>query len=289
MCRRDRPRSLASALVGLASLVATTQRSRSAAIRRPTMRSESPVAYASAVSIAFSPASRVAATMRAASASSVWSPNIIAPSQSFETLRPLAPSDVGEWRWSAMRCAFRRRSCGGDEAVAQFALEHLADRAARELVDDREVRDTLRLAEPLVRPRAQRLGVDRRAFAHDDPRRRRLAPALGGNAGDRRVGDRGMLAEHRLEVARVEVEAAADDHVLAAIDEREKAVVVEAADVAGADEALAGGVEPLGLGGALGLAVVAGHHPCRMADDLAGIALRQLAALLVDQADEIGR
>ena len=44
MCRRDRPRSLAPSPVGLASLVATTQRSRSPAISRPVMRSDSPPA-----------------------------------------------------------------------------------------------------------------------------------------------------------------------------------------------------------------------------------------------------
>ncbi len=130
-------------------------------------------------------------------------------------------------------------------------------------------------------------GVDARAGARDDPRGRRLAPALGGHAGDRRLGDVGVLAQHRLEVARVEVEAAADDHVLAAIDEREEAVVVEAADVAGADEPLAGGVEPLGLGGLRRLAVVAGHHSRRVADDFAGRAARQLAAGLVDEADVV--
>jgi hypothetical protein len=36
--------------------------------------------------------SRADATMRAASCSSVWSPNIIVPSQSGETFRPLAPN-----------------------------------------------------------------------------------------------------------------------------------------------------------------------------------------------------
>ena len=46
----------------------------------------------SAVSMAFSPASRDAATMRAASDSSVRSPNIIVPSHSRLTFRPLAPS-----------------------------------------------------------------------------------------------------------------------------------------------------------------------------------------------------
>jgi hypothetical protein len=39
---------------------------------------------------------------------------------------------------------------------------------------------------------------------------------------------------------------------LAAIDEREEPVLVEAADVAGADEALAGRVEPFGVGGRSG-------------------------------------
>src|SRR6185369_16677364 len=144
MCLRERPRSLASLLVGLKGLVATTQRSRSFAISRPTMRSESPFAYASAVSIAFKPASRVAATMRAASAVSVWSPNIIAPSQSFETLRPLAPSEIGRRESSAMARSSRRGCrCGDDEAIAQLALEHLADRAARQLVDEREMGDAL--------------------------------------------------------------------------------------------------------------------------------------------------
>ena len=92
MCRRDRPRSFGPSPVGLASLVASTQCSRSARISAPVMRSDSPPAYMSAVSIAFSPASRVAVTMSAAAAASVRSPNIIVPSHSFGTLSPLAPS-----------------------------------------------------------------------------------------------------------------------------------------------------------------------------------------------------
>src|SRR3954451_16481751 len=130
-----------------------------------------------------------------------------------------------------------RRACS-DEAVAQLALQDLADRAARQLVDDFQESDSLRLAEPIVGPGANGFGVDGRAFASHDPRRRRLAPALGGNAGNRRFGNVGMLAQHRLEIARVEVEAAADDHVLAPIDEGQEAVIVEATDVARADEAL---------------------------------------------------
>src|SRR5436190_21423675 len=215
--------------------------------------------------MALMPASREAATMRPASVSSVWSPNIIVPSQSFETLRPLAPSDVGLRRASAMGSSGGRGGTRSDEAIAQLALEDLADGAARQLVDDFEEGDSLRLAEALVGPGTNGLGVDGRAFACHDPRRRRLAPALGGNAGNRRFGDVGMLAQHRLEIARIEVEAAADDNVLAAIDESEEAVRVVADSVDGADAALARGIEPLGLGRLRRPAVVAGHHSGRVA------------------------
>jgi hypothetical protein len=47
--------------------------------------------------------------------------------------------------------------------------------------------------------------------------------------------------QHGLEVAGIDVEAAADDHVLPAVHQRQEAFGVEAADVAGADEALAVG------------------------------------------------
>ena len=61
------------------------------------------------------------------------------------------------------------------------------------------------------------------------------------HADHRGIGHRRMAAQHRLEIARVDVEAAGDDHVLLAVEQRQKAIVVEAADVAGADEALAVG------------------------------------------------
>src|ERR1700755_3190089 len=106
------------------------------------------------------PASRAAATMRPASASSVWSPNIIVPSQSLPTLSPLAPSGVAGWRASAIGCSGGVR-VGGDEAVAQLALQDLADRAARQLGDDLEKGDALGLPDAFVGPGAQRVGVDR--------------------------------------------------------------------------------------------------------------------------------
>jgi len=97
------------------------------------MRSDSPPAYAFAVSIALMPASRVALTMFPASASLVWSPNIIVPSQSLLTFRPLAPSDSQVTGVMGGTPNSKRATAGGDEALAQLALEHLADRAARQL------------------------------------------------------------------------------------------------------------------------------------------------------------
>ena len=177
--------------------------------------------------------------MRAASAASVWSPNIIVPSQSFETFRPLAPSGVGGWRLSAIGRSSGRRRCAGDEAVAQLALEHFADRAARQLVDDIEERRCAASCRAARWPR--RAGSRRRALRLRARRPTPPASRPSARTARRRPPHRRprVLAQHRLEVARVEVEAAADDHVLAPIDQREEAVFVEAADVAGADEALA--------------------------------------------------
>ena len=77
--------------MGLAALEVSTQDSRSAAIRRPIISSPAPPAYASAVSMKLTPASRARSSMRAASASSVRAANIMVPRQSGETLRPLLP------------------------------------------------------------------------------------------------------------------------------------------------------------------------------------------------------
>src|SRR6185312_1039203 len=94
---RPVPRRLGSSFpsapgMGLATLVASTQRSRSGAMSFPVMRSLSPFVYTSAVSMKFTPASRPAATIRPDSAASVRSPNIMVPRQMGETYRPLSPS-----------------------------------------------------------------------------------------------------------------------------------------------------------------------------------------------------
>ena len=68
-----------------------------------------------------------------------------------------------------------------------------------------------------------------------------------GHADDGGLGDVGVLVERGLDLGRVDVLAAADDHVLEAVDDVEVAVVVEPADVAGVEPAVGEGV-----GGRLG-------------------------------------
>jgi hypothetical protein len=96
--------------------------------------------------------------------------------------------------------------------------------------------------------------------------------------------------QHGFEVAGIDVEAAADDHVLPAVHQRQEAVGIEAADVAGADEALAVGRMPFGFAGLVRLAVVAAHHGRRTAHNFtnrADLAERNFVPGLIDQADVV--
>ena len=94
------------------------------------------------------------------------------------------------------------------------------------------------------------------------------------NADDRGVGDRGMLDEAVLDLDAVDVLAAADDHVLLAVGDEEEAVVVDVADVAGVQPAVAHGVR-----GRLGLVPVAGHDERAVHRHLAGLTGRHLVAV----------
>ncbi len=72
-------------------------------------------------------------------------------------------------------------------------------------------------------------------FSMDD-RDRHFAEPLVGRAEHRRFGDRGAGVAFRLDLGRRDILAAADDDVLLAVDDEQIAVLVEIADVAGADD-----------------------------------------------------
>src|ERR1700679_621058 len=81
------------------------------------------------------------------------------------------------------------------------------------------------------------VGARGRIGLHDDDRLHLFAPRLAGHTDDGDVGDGGM-AEHRaLDVGRIDVLAAGDDHVLHAVVNVDIAVLVQIAGVTGAQPA----------------------------------------------------
>ena len=86
-----------------------------------------------------------------------------------------------------------------------------------------------------------------------------------------------MLVEHLLDLARVHVVAAADDHVLLAVDDEEEAVLVDLAEVAGVEPAVADRL----LGG-VRAAEVALHDVVALDGDLADLAGGDLVVVVVD-------
>src|SRR5215468_3889911 len=98
--RRRRPASFGPGPIGMRTLVATRTRSRRPRSTSPTISSDRPAEYTSAVSIRLTPASRHMSTWRRASSTSVdptfangpVPPNVIVPIVSTEILRPELPS-----------------------------------------------------------------------------------------------------------------------------------------------------------------------------------------------------
>src|SRR5437763_15287889 len=93
-----------------------------------------------------------------------------------------------------------------------------------------------------------------------------------------------MRREHGFEIRRVNVETPGDDHVFLPVQEIEKAVVVEAAEVAGAKVELTPRVEKKKRLGFFVSVQVAAHHAGGASDDLTGLAGRGVAALFVDDS-----
>src|SRR5262249_33407317 len=144
----------------------------------------------------------------------------------------------------------------GPEAVPDRAPGELAGGAAFDLGDVVEAARDLVGGEALAAVVEERaVGLRPRAVARAglelDDGANLLAPLRMGDADDAAVGDGGGEGERRLDLRRVGVHAAADDHIGATIAEREVALGVEVADVAEREE-----VAAAALGGLLGVALV---------------------------------
>jgi hypothetical protein len=135
----------------------------------------------------------------------------------------------------------------------------------------------------LATPGDQLRGTDARPWRRHDEGHADLAHALVGHADHGRGGDLGMLEELALDLGRIDVESAHDEHVLDAVRDLQIALLVHDPDVAGVEPAL--GIDrPRGL---LRILEIAPHHVVSAHPDLAGLAARDLAAGLVD-ADHLG-
>src|SRR6266511_2460480 len=162
---------------------------------------------------------------------------------------------------------------------AQDLLVELADAGLRDLVDERPPLGQLPLGHLVGEERLEVGGGDSRALRAHDTRQRSLVPSRIGDADHRRLDNLGMRHELVLELDRRDPLAARLDDVLGAVGDLDEAVLVDAADVAGAQPTV---VELVGRG----IEVVAAGDPRPPHFDLAdSLAVpRQRRAGVVDDA-----
>src|SRR4051794_35034068 len=95
-------------------------------------------------------------------------------------------------------------------------------------------------AQPLTTEGHELVWLDLLRYRHEG--NHLFAVQLVGASEHARSRDRGVLAQRLLDVAREHVEAAAKDQILLAVEDREVALVVEPAHVAGVEPAVADGL-----------------------------------------------
>src|SRR5581483_11137091 len=175
---------------------------------------------------------------------------------------------------------------GGEQLVAQVAFADLAGGVAGQLaVPEPDANRDLERRQPVPAVPLQLLDGHGRALLELHHRADLLAEDVVGDAEDGRVGYRRVLEQRGFDLGRIDVLATPDDHVLGPVGDRDEPVLVEAGDVAGAQPAA--GQERLRRG--LGLVPVPLHDVRAAHPQLAGLADRQVVALLVDDADVVDR
>src|ERR1043165_7797125 len=162
------------------------------------------------------------------------------------------------------------------QGLTQLPLLDFSVRRARQRVDEHELSRKLELRDSDGKIRRQlllrRLG--------DDKGDAGLAPALVRHGHDGGVGDARVRDQLGLDLRRIDVHAAADEHVLGAAGDEEEAVVVAPRQIAGAEEAvLAEGLARRGLVVPVALGDVRPADP-----HLADLAVLHVMALSIDDA-----
>ena len=166
-----------------------------------------------------------------------------------------------------------------DPVSRSTEMLHLAHRVARQASTNTYSRGTLKRASCVSRCASSARASHRRAGAPHHIGDRHLLPFRIGAADHGGFGDAGMRDQHALDLGRIDVLAARDDHVLLAVVDEEMPVGVARADVAGMIPAVA-----QRLGGRRRVAPVLEEHVRPAHHDLAGDAGRDLAAGVVDDA-----
>src|SRR3984885_3865854 len=122
---------------------------------------------------------------------------------------------------------------------AKVLLRYLANRRLRQRVADFHGADHFVLSETLLQKRLHLLERQRRrAGLQLDEGLRGLAAIVVRNSDDAHFLDPRVLIDGLLDVARIDVEAAAEQHVLGPVDDIDEAVLVHIGDVARAEEAV---------------------------------------------------
>src|SRR5438270_631430 len=176
---------------------------------------------------------------------------------------------------SARKRAFLARGRHPD-LLLQLLLQDLPGRPLRQRLQEADRARVLVGGHPLLGIGDQLLLGDRLACLDGHDGRDLFAQPFVGDADDGRLLNRRVRVEDLFDLPRVDVEAAADDQLLLAVDDEEEAFLVLVAHVAGMEPAA---LERLGRG--LRLLVVALHDVVAADHDLADVVLAARQGLVV--------
>src|SRR5262245_54040450 len=174
---------------------------------------------------------------------------------------------------------YRERSAMGQGPTAlwltwqlfQHPAQNLSRRRLRNRVNHLEMANLLIAGHALRHESRERVQVKRSAFARHDERFRSFAPIRIRHAGDAAIFYVRVLEHYGFEFRRRDTEALIFDHLLFAVDDVDKTLVVHPADVASVKPAIA-----QGAGGLFRRVPVTLHDLRASHNYLAGLARRQI-------------
>src|SRR6202012_4563203 len=169
-------------------------------------------------------------SIRARTASAAWRGS----GPSVPAFRYALLSRTGNWARNAAGSGIRAILV----AVGELALEDLAGRVARQLVEEHDLPRDLVAGQVLTHVVADLVAAELGAGAQHHERPQALTEALVLDAARRGLDDPGVAGQQRLDLGREHVLAAGDDHLVVAAVDEQQAAGVEMADVARGHQAL---------------------------------------------------